>query len=132
MNKYAKLALALVAILIAYGLLMYWFQYPRKAKTGFMSDLYHERYEEAARMLRAPSAIEVAPDGALTLVDHSGATTVVPVEQLPFKVGGGSQDIGDTNMTALGPSPAVVLYLSYDGGMTRFGGKIRIESVGDR
>ncbi|MGI9570678.1 MAG: hypothetical protein ACR2PH_13315 [Desulfobulbia bacterium] len=99
-----------------------------------MSDLYHERYEEAARMLRAPSAIAVASDGALNVIDHAGKSTVVPVEQLPFKVNG---DAGDIRMIALGPStdgilhsPPVVLHLSYDGGVTRFGGKIRIESVG--
>ena len=90
-------------------------------------------------MLRAPSASEVAPDGALILVDHNGNSTVVPSEKLPFKVGGGRLDTGDINMTALGAStngilhsPPAVLYLSYDGGMIRFGGKIRIESVGDR
>lgn len=90
-------------------------------------------------MLRAPSVIAVAPDRALTLVDCNGNSTVIQSENLPLVVGGGWLDTGDSNMTALGPSnsgilhsPPVVLYLSYDGGMVRFGGKISIESVGDR
>lgn len=138
MKKHAKVPLALLAILLVAGLAVSWIKHPRRTREAFLSALSHERYEEAARMLRAPSAIEVASDGALTLVDHGGQSTVVAREKLPFKVGGGSPGLGEINMTALGPStdgilhtPPVVLYLDYDGGMTRFGGKIRIVSVGD-
>ncbi|MDA7670205.1 hypothetical protein N8587_02735 [Akkermansiaceae bacterium] len=94
-----------------------------------MSDLYHQNYEEAARMLRAPSAITVASDGALNVVDHAGKSTVVPAAQLPFVVGGDA-DIGMMTLPSRSNGSPVMLHLSYDGGMTRFGGKIRIESVG--
>ena len=94
-----------------------------------MSDLYHQNYEEAARMLRAPSAITVASDGALNVVDHAGKSTVVPAAQLPFVVGGDA-DIGMMTLPSRSNGSPVMLHLSYDGGMTRFGGKIRIENVG--
>ncbi len=81
-------------------------------------------------MLRAPSSLEVAPDGGLILVDHAGESTAVPATKLPFIVGGhdGVPD-HDFSMTALGSStngvldtPAVTLYLSVDGGKVRIKG----------
>ena len=129
MNKYIKLTLALVAILAVAQLVSSWISHPRRTRTGFMSDLYHQKYEEAARMLRAPSAITVASDGALNVVDHAGKSTVVPAAQLPFVVGGDA-DIGMMTLPSRNNGSPVMLHLSYDGGVTRFGGKIRIESVG--
>ena len=129
MNKYIKLTLALVAILAVAQLVSFWISHPRRTRTGFMSDLYHQKYEEAARMLRAPSAITVASNGALNVVDHAGKSTVVSAAQLPFVVGGDA-DIGMMTLPSRSNGSPVMLHLSYDGGVTRFGGKIRIESVG--
>ena len=139
MTKHTQFVLILVATLIVGGVTKSWIENPRRSRIAFMSHLYHQRYAEASRMLRAPSAIEVGPDGALTLTDCNGNSTVVQSENLPFMVGGGRLNTGDSSMTALGPStsgilnsPPAVLYLSYNGGMVRFGGKISIESVGER
>ena len=81
-------------------------------------------------MLSAPSAIEVASDGALTLIDHAGNSTTVQKARLPFLSGGGKPDgPGDFSMTALQGAKdgqvdePVVIYLGLDGG------KIRIERV---
>ena len=129
MNKYIKLTLALVAILAVAQLVSSWTSHPRRTRTGFMSDLYHQKYEKAARMLRAPSAITVASNGALNVVDHAGKSTVVSAAQLPFVVGGDA-DIGMMTLPSRSNGSPVMLHLSYDGGVTRFGGKIRIESIG--
>ena len=80
-------------------------------------------------MLRAPSAITVASNGALNVVDHAGKSTVVSAAKLPFVVGGDA-DIGMMTLPSRSNGSPVMLHLSYDGGVTRFGGKIRIESVG--
>jgi len=96
-----------------------------------MGHLYHQRYDEAAQMLSEPSAIEVAADGQVTLIDHNGNRTNVPTAKLPFMVGGGTEaQPGKFSMTALGPSsngvletPALTLYLSLDGS------KVRIERL---
>ena len=81
-------------------------------------------------MLSAPSAIEVASDGGLTLVDQAGNATAVSEARLPFHSGGGKPDgPGDFSMTALQGAKngqvdePVVIYLGLDGG------KIRIERV---
>jgi len=82
-------------------------------------------------MLSAPSAIEVAPEGGLTIVDHSGNSVTVPEARLPFHSGGGKPDgPGDFSMTALQGAKngkvenPVVIYLALDSG------KIRVERVG--
>lgn len=133
MKKYTKTALAIAAVLVGLGLTYSRFQRPMRTTQAFVGHLYHERYEEAALMLRAPSALEVASDGGLILVDNEGNLKTVLAAKLPFIASAGS-DGGpdhDFQMTALGSStngvldtPAVVLYLSIDAG------KVRIQSVG--
>ena len=131
MTKFKKSLLALAVLLVGIALTVSWIERPKRIRKEFFDHLYHERYEEAALMLNAPCAIELAPDGSLTLVDHKGNSTAVPETKLPFKVGGGEpKRTGVHSMTALGnstngilDSPAVIIYLSVEGG------KIRIESV---
>ena len=129
-----KAILFLVVIVILVGwLAAFWIGLPKRTSVAFGSDLYHERYQEAAVMLRPPSALDVDSDGGLILVDKAGRVTNVPKNMLPFKVADG--DGGpehDLRMMALGPStngvldsPPVTLYLS--GG----GGRITIEAVED-
>ena len=82
-------------------------------------------------MVRAPSSIDVSQNGELVLIDHNGNSMTVPATKLPFKVGGGNpKSPSDFSMTALGNStngvldtPAVIIYLSIDGG------KVRIDKV---
>ena len=81
-------------------------------------------------MLSAPSVIEVASEGGLTVVDLAGNSVTVPEARLPFHSGGGNPDgPGDFSMTALQGAKngqvenPVVIYLGLDGG------KIRIERV---
>jgi hypothetical protein len=65
------------------------------------------------------------------MIDHNGNSMTVPATKLPFKVGGGKPESpSDFSMTALGNStngvldtPAVIIYLSIDGG------KVRIDKV---
>jgi hypothetical protein len=123
-------ALALTAILICFAVTNWWVYRPRRTTGTFVGHLSHERYEEAALMLIAPSAIEVDSNGGVVLVDHAGNPTAVPEVRLPFLAGGGRSDgPGDFSMTALQGSQngrvegAVTVYLSVDGG------KIRIERV---
>jgi hypothetical protein len=131
MTKHTKPALAIAAVLVGITLTAWWVQRPQRTTEKFAGHLSHERYEEAALMLNAPSAIEVTPDGGLILIDHAGNSTAVPATKLPFRVGGGEPDRpGDFSMTALGSSangfletPPVIIYLRIQGG------KIRIESV---
>jgi hypothetical protein len=123
-------AIALTAIVICFSVTD-WLFYRKGRTTGkFVGHLSHERYEEAARMLVAPSAIEVDSSGGVVLVDHAGNRTAVPKARLPFLAGGGRSDgTGDFSMTALKGSQngqvegAVTAYLSVDGS------KIRIERV---
>ncbi len=133
MKKHTKQALAIAAALVVLVLTYSWFQRPKRTTQAFAGHLYHERYEEAALMLRAPSALKVESGGGLILVDSAGESTAVPATKLPFVVGESgvaSDHSSDFEMMALGSStsgvldtPAVTLYLSVDGG------KIRIESV---
>lgn len=121
-------ALALTAVFIVFVVTNWWVYRPGRVTSEFVGHLSHERYEDAAQMLSAPSAIEVASDGALTLIDHAGNSVTVPEARLPFHSGGGKPDgPGDFSMTALQGAKngqvenPVVIYLSLDGG------KIRIE-----
>ncbi len=122
--------LALTAILICLTVTNWWVYLPGHTTGAFVGHLSHERYEEAALMLIAPSAIEVDSNGGVVLVDHAGKPTAVPEARLPFLAGGGRSDgLGDFSMTALQGSQngrvegAMTVYLSVDGG------KIRIERV---
>jgi len=129
--KFKKLALATSLIIIAVLLATWFVHRPKKITQEFASHLSQDRYEQCAEMLQAPSSMEVSPTGDLVLVDHAGNSITVLKEKLPFKVGGGrADDPSDFAMTALGESsngildtPAVILYLSIDGG------KIRIDRV---
>jgi hypothetical protein len=124
------LALALTAVFIVFAVTNWWVYRPGRVTSEFVGHLSHERYEEAALMLSAPSAIEVASDGGLTVVDHAGNSATVQEARLPFLSGGGEPDgPGDFSMTALRGAKdgqadqPVVIYLGLDGG------KIRIERV---
>ena len=131
MIKHTKPALAIAAVLVALALTAWWSQRPERTTQAFVGHLSHERYEQAARMLLEPSALEVSSGGDLILTDDAGEVTVVAATKLPFLVAGGN-DGGpdhDFEMTALGSStdgvldtPAVTLYLSVDGGMVRIEG----------
>jgi len=121
-----KLACALIFLAVV---LNYYVQRPERVTKAFAGDLYHERYEQAAEMLVAPSALELAEDGSMTIVDHAGQSTVVPAGRLPFMISGGREgDPGDFSMSAiqgdLQATPFFHLYLSIDGG------KVCIERVG--
>ena len=129
--KLKKLALAATLIVIAVYLATWLVHRPKKITQEFASHFSQERYEQCAEMLQAPSSMEVSPTGDLVLVDHGGNSMTVLKDKLPFKVGGGrSDDSSDFSMTALGESsngrlhtPAVILYLSVEGG------KVRIDRV---
>ena len=131
-----------VLVIAAGGLAYFWFDQPRRTIEGFAGDLYHQRYDEAAGMLRAPSALSVDSNGGLVVVDKAGRSITVPKAALPFKVLGGEMkqylwsmggDGGpehDFKMIALGPStdgtlhsPPVILYLGVAGA------KVTIEDV---
>jgi hypothetical protein len=129
--KHKNALLAASAVVVGLALAAWWFQRPLRTTEAFAGHLNHERYEEAARMLRAPSSLVVAPDGGPTLVDEAGRSTSVPAAQLPFAAGGHAapEYAGDFRMTALGPStngvlhsPAVTLHLAVDGGAVRIVG----------
>ena len=131
MLKY-KVILFLVVFLVGVGALVYaWVDLPRRTRQAFAGDLYHQRYQEAAGMLRPPSSLRVDADGGLILVDSAGRSVVVPKVKLPFKVaGGGGGPEHDLKIMALGPStngildsPPVALYLGVEGG------EVTIEAV---
>ena len=124
------LALALAAVFIFFAVANWWAGRPGRVTSEFVGHLSNERYEEAAQMLIAPSAIEVISEGGLTLVDHTGGSVTVQEARLPFLAGGGKPDgPGDFSMTALQGAEngevnePVVIYLGLDGA------KIRIERV---
>ena len=132
MKKTAIVALVIAAVVAALAVTD-WFAYrPDRLASAFVGHLAAERYDEAAAMLRPPSAIEVAPDGGLTVIDHGGSPAAVPKASLPFLSGGGtSNGPGHFSATALqgrtetgAVREPVTLYLSVDGSGTR------IESVG--
>ena len=121
-------AVALTAVFIIFAVTNWWVYRSDRVTLAFVGHLSHERYEQAAQMLIAPSAIKVASEGGLTVVDHAGNSVTVPEARLPFHSGGGKPDgPGDFSMTALQGAKngqvenPVFIYLSLDGG------KIRIE-----
>jgi hypothetical protein len=100
----------------------------------FAQQMFGQRYAEAAAMLVAPSALEVAPDGSLALTDRAGNSTAVPAAQLPFKVSEPPAEprFPGRTMMAIGPStggisdfPMVTLYVSFDGGEGHIEGVVR-------
>ena len=129
--NFKKPALAASLIVIAVLSATWLVHRPKKITQEFASHLSQGRYEQCAEMLQAPSSMELSPAGDLVLVDHAGNSMTVLKGKLPFKVGGGrSDDPSDFSMTALGESsngildtPAVILYLSIEGG------KVRIDRV---
>ena len=122
--KSRHLIFATVSLLLLAMLVSWWLYRPRKITQEFASHLSHERYEESAGMLRAPSSIDKTPEGGLVIVDDSGNSITVPAAQLPFQVGGGEAgEAGEFSMIALGESengilkkPPVILYLRIEGG----------------
>ena len=122
--KSRNLIIALGVLLVGVFLTTWWLNRPKKITQDFASHLSQERYEACAEMLRPPSAIQVSPDGDLLLTDHRGNSVTVRATKLPFKVGGGQPDSpSDFSMIALGKdtngvldTPAVILYLSIEGG----------------
>lgn len=123
-------AVALTTVFIIFAVTNWWIYRSDRVTKAFVGHLSHERYEEAAQMLIAPSAIEVDSSGGVLLVDHDRNATAVPEARLPFLAGGGRLD-GPANfsMTALQGSKngrvegPVTIYLSVEGG------KICIERV---
>lgn len=136
MKNHTKLVLALTitVVLVGIALAVWRIERPTRIANKFAGNLFHERYEDAALMLRAPSTIKMAPDGSVTLVDCTEKSTTVPASKLPFKAGGGKPDrTSDFSMTALGKStngaldsPPVIIYLSIDGGKLRI---VRVDSL---
>lgn len=124
MTSSTRSALAIAVVLLGLALTSACSRQSRRTTEEFVGHIYHQRYEQANHMLLPPSAIEVAPDGTLILMDQAGETTMVPASKLPFVVGGhdSPEYPCDFVMTALGSStngildsPAVTLYLSLDG-----------------
>jgi hypothetical protein len=123
MTKRTQYLTVSILVVLAGVFAFSWIDQPRRTTEKFVGNLYHERYEDAARMLVPPSALAVDTGGDLTFVDKNGRSSSVPVVQLPFKASGGvSGPEHDFSMTALGPStngilefPAVTLYLSVVG-----------------
>ena len=131
MARYKVILFLTVLVIAAGGLTSFWSDQPRRTTEGFAGDLYHQRYDEAAGMLRAPSALSVDSNGGLVVVDKAGRSITVPKAALPFKVlGGDGGPEHDFKMIALGPStdgtlhsPPVILYLGVAGA------KVTIEGV---
>jgi hypothetical protein len=131
MKKLNKIILAMVALFLVISVTAWFVNRPKRITEEFVGHLSHERYEEAAQMLQAPSDIKVVSVGDMVLVDRTGNSTTVPVERLPFFVGGGEPDgPGHFAMTALQNRtkgdlnrPAVIVYLSIENG------KVHIERV---
>jgi len=105
-----------------------------RAEDTFRGQMFAQRYAQAAAMLVAPSALEVAPDGSLALTDRAGNSTAVPAAQLPFKVSEPPAEprFPGRTMMAIGPStggisnfPMVTLYVSFDGGEGHIEGVVR-------
>jgi hypothetical protein len=120
MTKFKKTIPALAVVFAAISATAWLVERPTQITKAFVGHLSHERYEEAEQMLQAPSAIKVASEGGIVLVDRAGNSTAVPAERLPFFVGGGQPNgPGDFAMTALQGStngwlnsPAVIAYES--------------------
>ena len=130
MSRYLWLLLVAVLLLVGTGVTISWLGKPRRMAEQFIGNLYSERYDDAARMLHAPSSLIVETDGSLTLVDKNGNSTSVPSEKLPFIASDMDSHEHDFAVTALGPStngilhsPPVTLYLK------RVGGEVSIEAI---
>ena len=95
------LAGAAVALLAAF--VPWWLAGPRRAILGFVSDLTHARYVEAAARLSAPSALVRQADGSLSITDRRGNQVVVPADALPFVVSGDGR-VSSTLERLRGPS----------------------------
>ena len=132
MSNLRKLILGVVCVFAVVYLATWFVHRSNRTTERFAYHVFRAQYSDAAEMLTAPCSVRLEADGGLTLVDRTGKSTVVPQGQLPFKVGGGQPNaLGDFSMIALGSStngmldaPAVIMYLSVEGG------KIRIEHVG--
>ena len=124
MSNFKKPILGIVLVLAVLYLATWMVHRSERTIQKFADHVHRARYSEAAEMLTASCSMKLASDGALTLVDRVGNSTVVPAAKLPFKVGGGRPNApGDFSMTALGSSTngtldshAIIMYLSVDGG----------------
>jgi hypothetical protein len=83
-----KLLLAVAAAALLAAFVPWWLTGPRRAILGFVGDLTHARYVEAAARLSAPSALVRQADGSLSITDRRGNQVVVPAADLPFVVSG--------------------------------------------
>lgn len=127
-----KLILGVVCLFAVVYLATWFVHRSNRTTERFADHIFRAQYSDAAKMLTAHCSIKLETDGALTLVDRAGKSTVVPPGQLPFKVGGGQPNApGDFSMIALGSStngildaPAIIMYLSVEGG------RICIDHVG--
>lgn len=122
--------LVLVVLLIGIAQTYRWIQRPRRMTQEFAGHLFHQRYDEAERMLKPPSALKLTTEGDLVLVDHTGTSTTVPAKRLPFVIGGGKpDDSSDFSMTALQGSTNGMVDSMYHVYLTLEGSTIRIEHV---
>ncbi len=126
--------LILVAVPIAAVVMLFGSRSAARAQSTFQGHMFAQRYDQAAEMLVAPSALEVAPDGSLAITDRAGNSTAVPAAQLPFKVSERPAEprFPGRTMMAIGPSvagvsdfPMVTLYVSFDGGEAHIEGVVR-------
>ncbi len=126
--------LILVAVPIAAIVMLLGSRSAAGAQGTFQGHMFAQRYDQAAEMLVAPSALEVAPDGSLAITDRAGNSTAVPAAQLPFKVSERPAEprFPGRTMMAIGPSvagvsdfPMVTLYVSFDGGEAHIEGVVR-------
>lgn len=76
--------LILVAVPIAAIVMLLGSRSAAGAQGTFQGHMFAQRYDQAAEMLVAPSALEVAPDGSLAITDRAGNSTAVPAAQLPL------------------------------------------------
>jgi len=81
-----RLVLAVAAAALLAAFVPWWLAGPRRAMEGFVSDLTHARYVDAAAGLSAPSAIVRRADGSLSIRDRRGNQVVVAADALPFVV----------------------------------------------
>jgi hypothetical protein len=129
-----RLVIALLALIATYICVVVGFQLidtPDRLTQRFVGHLSRSRYQEAAAMLREPSAIRLNSEGNLEITDRVSKITTVPSQRLPFLSGGGKLEKrcdfsmaaiqGDVN--GLLNTPGIVAYFSIDRG------KVRIDSV---
>ena len=112
MTKILKIPFVVALVLVVVGGTIHWLAQPQRTTEQFVGNMYHERYEDAAGMIHAPSALNVETDGGLVIADQDGRSISVPKFQLPFIVGGHDGDHEhDFVMTALGPSTDGILHV---------------------